>query len=61
MDEHRRLAMRRKHAGNFVPCPVCGRKCWGNGGYPSHIKAHIRRGEYAPDARERVKFSFTKT
>jgi hypothetical protein len=42
MDESRRLAMRRKHADRYKDCPLCGKRCFGNGAYPSHKKKHLR-------------------
>jgi hypothetical protein len=50
MQEHVRLAMRRKHAERFEDC-VCGRRIWGNG-RASHYRAcrqHLREVGYPLD------------
>lgn len=45
MDETKRLAMRRAHAGRSHECSLCGKKVYGNGGQSAHGRAHVRRGE----------------
>ena len=42
MSDSRRRAQ--KHAEQLHVCPLCGKKCWGNGGWASHRRAHLRAG-----------------
>jgi hypothetical protein len=48
MDESRRLAMRRAHAGRKAYC-TCGKVAHGNGGQAAHRKMHERKGEWRRD------------
>lgn len=44
MEEARRLAMRRAHAGRVTYC-TCGATPRGNGGRASHAAMHKRKGD----------------
>jgi hypothetical protein len=44
----------RKHAKRVHACPVCRKRCRGNGGWASHRRAHARRGEGPKRWRELV-------